>query len=314
MTKLISILLFTLLTNFTHAQSPNFFSDGSRWVYHNYETSEPGQYFVHSSDEQDIILGDTVIGELTYFKLYRTFYNTTVVYLTYPMPPVILHSYDSIGPTFLRYDTLLNRVYHLPAIDSAERLIYDFKLEVGDSTPMQFDYWLPTVIDSIDTITVFGVPVKRFFLDIGIQDFPRPNFIIEGIGGSNGLFQFLPEFYSLSGETYMTHFNCFQYGDSIFSPDHTDCPFINFISDTKQPQYDHTLNVSPNPTHDLFTVSISEELLNSTFTITDCLGRVIQSFQLIDINSTAQLNTPGIYFWRVVKDGRLMKSGKVICE
>ncbi len=312
MNKAIAFLLFILLTNFCNAQSANFFADGSRWVYHNYETSEIGQQFVHSSDEQDIIHGDTVIDGLTYFKLYRTFYNTTIVYQVSPIPPLTLHSYDSIGPTFLRYDTLLERVYHLAAIDSMERLIYDFNLQVGDATPMQYDDDLTTVIDSIDTITVFGVPTKRFFLNI--EDFQKRNFIIEGIGGSNGLFKLQPEYGWLSGEIYMTHFNCFQSGDSIFSPDNSDCPFINFISDTKQPQNEYTLIVSPNPTQSLFTVNISEELLNSTFTITDCLGRVNQSFPLTEINSTAQLNASGIYIWRVVKDGRLLKTGKVICE
>ncbi|MFZ1679202.1 MAG: T9SS type A sorting domain-containing protein [Saprospiraceae bacterium] len=308
MNKAIAILLFILLSNFTHGQSANFFADGSRWVYYNYETYEPGMNVLHSSDEQIFIHGDTIIDGVTYFKLYTTFH--------YEVEELYHHqtsySYDSVGPTFLRYDTLLKRVYHLPAIDSSERLIYNFNLQVGDATPMQYDDDLTTVIDSIDTITVFGVPAKRFFLNI--EDFPRRNFIIEGIGGSNGLLQFQPEYAYLGGGFYMTHFNCFQYGDSIFSPDNSDCPFINFISDTYQPQYDHTLNVSPNPTQGFFALTISEELLNSTFTITDCLGRVIQSFPLQEINSTSQLNSSGIYFWRVVKDGRLIKSGKLICE
>ncbi|HZV69532.1 MAG TPA: T9SS type A sorting domain-containing protein [Saprospiraceae bacterium] len=314
MHKGIAILLFILLTNFSHAQSANFLADGSRWVYHTQETSEPGQEFVHSSDEQYIIHGDTIIDGLTYFKLYSTFHNRRVAHLSYPMPPLTFHYYDSVGPAFLRYDTLLNRVYHLPGIDSTERLIYDFNLQIGDTTPLQSPNFEITVIASIDTITVFGVPAKRFVLDIGDSGVDWFNYIIEGIGGSNGLLKFQPEFGSLSGGAYITHLNCFQTGDSIFSPENLDCPFIDFISGTKQPQNDYTLTVSPNPTQGLFTLNISEELLNATFTITDCVGRVIQSFKLTDLNFTAQLNSPGIYFWSVVKDGRLVETGKVICE
>ncbi|MGB4849269.1 MAG: T9SS type A sorting domain-containing protein [Saprospiraceae bacterium] len=310
MNKAIAILLFILLSNFTHGQSANFFADGSRWVYYNYETYEPGMNVLHSSDEQIFIHGDTIIDGVTYFKLYTTFH--------YEVEELYHHqtsySYDSVGPTFLRYDTLLKRVYHLPAIDSTERLIYDFNLQVGDTIPFQFPYFEAKVIGSIDTISVFGVQAKRFFLDFGDIGFYQFNFIIEGIGGSNGLLQFQPEYPYLGGGFYMTHFNCFQSGDSIFSPENLDCPFIDFVSGIKQPQNENTLTVSPNPTQVFFALTISEELLNSTFTITDCLGRVIQSFPLQEINSTSQLNSSGIYFWRVVKDGRLVKTGKVICE
>ncbi|MBK9984099.1 MAG: hypothetical protein IPP15_17310 [Saprospiraceae bacterium] len=73
MKKAIAFLLFILLTKFRSRTVSEFLRRWLRWVITTMETSEIGQYFVHSSDEQDIIHGDTVIDGLTYFKLYRTF-------------------------------------------------------------------------------------------------------------------------------------------------------------------------------------------------------------------------------------------------
>lgn len=309
MYKIIAITLFHLLTNSCHAQLANFFADGSRWVYHTYESSEPGQEFDHFSDEQNIIHGDTVINGLRYYKLYSTFHNTLVVNI---FPPLMIDSYDSIGPTFLRYDTLQHSVYYLPAIDSTERLIYNFNLVVGDTTPMQSPAY-PTIITSIDTVTLFGVALRRFFVGAANPPWPETrNVIIEGIGGSNGLTYYQPEWDVVSGGYYGTRFVCFQYGDSIYSPFDGTCPFIDFISASNSIRDEFSLTIGPNPTTNIFFISISEELLHSTFTIVDYIGRVIQSFKLTELNSTAQLNIPSIYFWNVVKDGRLVNMGKLI--
>ena len=153
MHKLITISLFLLAGNLGHAQTPNFFVDGARWVYETNTDSEPGDVWDTSSEVQIVIYGDTVFSGHTYQKLFTTVHRTVYVF----HPPTYYHYYDSIGPTFLRYDTVLSRVYYLPAIDSTERRIYDFDLQVGDTTPMQTEYFPFTTIRLIDTVTVFGV-------------------------------------------------------------------------------------------------------------------------------------------------------------
>jgi hypothetical protein len=314
MQNLITIFLL-LVGTLCHAQTPNFFADGARWVYSTGEGSEPGQVWNTSSEEQTIIHGDTAISGLTYSKLYTT--RHTIVEIFNPMPPhpQYYHYYNSTGPAFLRYDTVLNRVYYLPSIDSTERLIYDFTLQVGDATPMQAEYFPFTTIRLIDTVTVFGVPLRRFFLTDDTQlTAEGRNFILEGIGGSNGLTFYQPEATLLSGGIPMTVINCFQYQDSIYAPYGGECPFIDFISTVDPIEEDHTLTVSPNPTQGSFTMIISEDLLNTTCTIVNSVGQVIQTFKLMELHTSAQLNTPGIYFWRVEQDGRLLKTGKLICE
>jgi hypothetical protein len=310
MNKIFTTLLLLLLSFFTNAQVANFFADGSRWVYGTYETWEPNMSFSRSSAEQIIIHGDTVIDGITYFKLYTTFRNTVTVHVQHNQT---FTSYDSVGPTFLRYDTLSNRVYHLPEVDSLERLIYDFNLQVGDTVPLQMVYgrYIP-VIDSIDTITVFGVPAKRFFLDIGLEDLGRQNFIIEGMGGSNGLLHFLPEYVVVSGGIDMTHFNCFQYGDSIYSPENLECPFIDYISAIPGVYQEPLVTISPNPTHEFFMITIEPELFDSRFDLFDFSGRIVQTFTLTEETTFGKIKFPGVYFWRVEQDGRLIKTGKLI--
>ncbi|MEP6794842.1 MAG: T9SS type A sorting domain-containing protein [Saprospiraceae bacterium] len=309
MREILTTLIILSCLNLTNGQTANFFADGSRWVYLTYESSEPDQKQIHSSDEQDIIHGDTVISGLTYFKLYRTLHHTVTVFdHDYDL------GYDSIGPSFLRYDLMDKRVYYLPHIDSTERLIYDFNLQVGEMVPMQGDYPM-TVVDSIDSISIFGVAAKRFFLSIEPNlDITPYDYIIEGLGGSNGLTSFQPEFPVLGGGVYMTRFQCFQFMDSIYSPANEDCPFLDFISSEIPVHEDYKVTVSPNPSTDYFTISIDKTLLGSTLTIFDVVGRVGQTILLDELQKDIVPTASGIYFWRLTQKGLLIKTGRVIMQ
>jgi hypothetical protein len=310
----ILFLLFTLLPMpfSVNAQSPNFFADGSRWVYHTWQNSEPGQETVFDIDEQYIIHGDTIIDSLLYAKLYTTIHHTLLV-LSPPPHDYIYHTYDSSGPTFLRYDTLLKKVFYLPGIDSTERLIYDFNLQVGDTLPMKSTEDRFVTIDSIDTISLFGTQVKRFIPGSDWYWDPAFNYILEGMGGSNGLYYFRPQYASLSGGTEHTWLVCFQYGDQVYSQQ-GECPFIDFVSAVRPVVAQPQLSVGPNPTHGEFLISIGYELLNATFILTDYSGRVVNSFSLNELTNTSQVHLPGLYFWRIEQGGNLVSTGKLVVQ
>ena len=316
MNKILIILPFLLPTIIIKGQTPSFFTDGSRWVHHTHESWEPGQQLLHNTEEQNIIHGDTVIAGVTYQKLYTTYHYILVINLEYPHPHTIYqHSYDSIGPSFVRHDTLANRVFFLPAVDSTERLIYDFTLEVGDTTPMQAEIFSTSIIGKIDTVSLFGGSLKRFFVIDAIYGMiDQQNYILEGIGGSNGLTFFRPEIPTLGGGVFLTNLICFQYQDNTYAPWDGECPFIDFINATHDAREGFTLTVGPNPTRSELAITISDELFNSTFMLVDILGRVIQSKKLHDVLTTVYLTSPGIYFWHVMKDGHSFRTGKVVCE
>ncbi|MDQ3015935.1 MAG: hypothetical protein M3R25_04325 [Bacteroidota bacterium] len=61
MREVVTMLILFSLVHLANGQTANIFADGSRWVYHTYESQEPDQKQIHSSGEQDIIHGDTII-------------------------------------------------------------------------------------------------------------------------------------------------------------------------------------------------------------------------------------------------------------
>jgi hypothetical protein len=292
------------------AQAPNFFVDGARWVYYTWQNSEPGQETVFWIDEQNIIHGDTIIDSLLYLKLYTTTHHTLHILGAFPPHQEYYHTYDSTGPTFIRYDTLLRKVFYLPDVDSTERLIYDFNLQVGDTLPMRSTEDLFVTIDSIDTISVFGIQVRRFFPGSHWYWDPWFNYILEGIGGSNGLFYFRPYYGSLSGGTEHTWFVCFQYADQILSQQ-GECPFIDLVA-VKPIEKQPVITIGPNPAHGEVTITIQPELLGATLVMSDYLGRKIHSVVLQDLHTSLPAVIPGLNVWHVINRGRLIKSGRLV--
>jgi len=316
MIKLLLLPVLFSLASFARAQAPSFFKEGSRWVYSTTESFEPGQQFHHSWMEQNIIHGDTLMDGVLYQKLYTTFHFTTTAYMPAPFPPVISNSQDIVGPTFIRHDTFENKVYYRPGVDSTERIIYDFNLQVGDMTPMQSPIFeLAGVIDSIENGSLFGSPVKKFYpAGIGGDPFYQENYILEGVGGSNGLTYFQPVLLLVSGGIYTTSLTCFQSGDHIYSPSNSDCPFLEYVSTDQAISEAPAVSIAPNPTQGVFSLFVSEGLRNANFVVTDCLGRQVQSSILTEPSLAGQLPAPGMYFWVIEKDGRRIKTGKLICE
>ncbi len=171
------------------------------------------------------------------------------------------------------------------------------------------------VVDSIENGSFFGASAKKFYTS-GNGGVPvyEENYILEGMGGSNGLTYFQPTFLLVSGGIYTTSLLCFQSGDSIYSPTNSDCPFLDYVSTVNDLSEEHIVSVAPNPTRGAFTVFVSEVLRNATFIVTDCYGRKVQSAILIEQASDGHLPHTGIYFWFLEKDGRLIRTGKLVCE
>lgn len=312
--RLLLPILFSL-PGITFAQAPDYFVDGSRWVYQTSESWETGQTFQRNQTEQYIIHGDTLIGNVVYRKLFTTIHATTTVYLPPPQAPNFLYSQDSLGPAFIRFDPVQNKVYYLPDTDSTERVIYDFNLQVGDLLPMQPLIFTPGRVDSIQTVSLFGKSVKKFYTSSNRSD-PgyAHNYILEGLGGSNGLTLNQPVGWVVSGGLFSTSLLCFQSGDSTYTTTQGDCPFLEFIS-TKDALKDAVqVLISPNPTQGAFTVLVDEGLQHARFRIMDCTGKPLQSRELSEQTTPGQLPSPGIYFWTLEQQGQILRTGKLICH
>jgi hypothetical protein len=313
MPKLLLLLLTFSLPQLASGQAPNFFVDGSRWVYNTSESWEPNQPSTNAYTEQNMIQGDTLINGVVYGKLYTIYQSSTTIYLPWPQPPVTTTSQGQAGPSFIRFDSVQNKVFFLPNVDSTEFVIYDFNLQVGDLTPMQPSIFQAGMVDSIENVSLFGSTLKKFYTT-GPEAVYEQNYILEGIGGSNGLTYFQPMYLVVSGGIFTTQLVCFQNGDNTYAPLTGECPLLELVSTKDKADESLTVLVSPNPTQGDFSVSVAEELLGANFMVTDCLGRRVQSSFLGEQVSFASLPTPGIYFWQIEKQGRLVGSGKIVVK
>ena len=314
MYKAIVILLFLFLApTLTKGQYLPIVEEGKFWIYLSHIDED------HPSPTYGFAItleGDTIINALSYKKAYQIMLKG---YHNCQFPPCFQFDlpYQPLGKqlvAFIREDTVSKKVYNLPAFpygfcDTIDHLIFDFALGVGDAINDclyefigAFPYY-PLgplgIVDSIRVVPRFGKNRNTIFTT-GIARYGGLGFywqilILEGVGLENyGIFHepliYLVDFCEGGTEA------C----DLILSN--------NTIENESE------VNVFPNPTQGLFTVAISAELLNATCTIVNSLGQVTQTFTLKELNSSGQLNSPGLYFWRVEKGGHLIRTGKVICN
>lgn len=315
MLKLLPISILLCIPQLSQGQTPDFFVEGSRWLYQSTESWEPGQQFSSSSLEQYQIRGDTTIGGILYQKIYSRINYSTTVFPPFPQQPITTETQAQFGPSFIRLDAPQNKVYYRPNVDSMERIIYDFNLQAGNDLPMQSDIFTGGTIDSIENVSLFGIPVKKFYTTAyGTNASYNENYILEGMGGSNGLTYFQPVVQVVSGGIFSTNLVCFQSGDSIYAPLNGECPFLETVSTKDAGKAVPNVVVSPNPTSGAFTVVLEEALPDARFKITDCWGRIIQSSSWTGQTVYGRLPAPGLYFWHLEEDGRMVRTGKLLCR
>lgn len=263
-----TICLILFSNRVVQAQSPYFLTDGAKWMYYSWETTEPGMNLVRYILEEDLIAGDTTLNSILYKKLnIRRQVENHVIPLG-----TSYYTYDILPQCYLRHDTLSRKMYLYSDTSASEILIWDFSLSGGDTIPLMSmtcgNRW---VVDSIQPIILFGQTTNQFFLD---DPFCAPgqfdNYMIEGIGSVNGLTFFNPIFPSVSGGLFLTRLECFESGDSVFTPSGWgSCPF--FTSTNEDFANDFFVSVFPNPFSTGFYVQAKNlsPLINSEIQIFD---------------------------------------------
>ena len=313
MKKLLLIPIAVLLFKTSTSQTANFFVDGSIWTYYTSESYEPGMCTTQSILEKDSIQGDTLINSLIYKKLFVTSQVTIQLY-----PPCWFGGGPQPVTTsekHIRFDSLTKRVYMVNDTGTfyPELLIYDFNLLPGDTTPMGSYPFASafSVIDSIDTILIFGIPVRKFYL----PNYALGNYIIEGIGGSNGLTYFNPKEMVLSGGIFMTELLCFQSGDSIY-PSNSNCPQFIPVGVSEIYEQEHSINIWPNPFTSQTTIGFSKEQKNTIIRIRDVMGKEVNSLNFSGQQLSIERGelSVGIYFIQVTDEKKNIVNRKIIIE
>jgi hypothetical protein len=120
---------------------------------------------------------DTLIGSLVYKKVYSMSDDSL---------------FSNSKPLFIREDTIAKKVFVLSADSTSERLLYDFSMQVGDSTYLSFKYPSPFGfgngyyhVDSVSTINTLAGIRNVFYLTSYVNQITTfPVYQLEWIEGA----------------------------------------------------------------------------------------------------------------------------------
>lgn len=236
--------------------------------------------------------GDTIINN----KSYKVIYSSRDS----------LMQYWTKDNSFIRVDSI-KKVYQYDS--EAEKLIYDFSLQLGDSIEVGSQGFYAKV-DSTDSILINGQYRKRIIFDPWFNEF-----WIEGIGSSSSPFNpFVNKFVSdISFELL-----CVKDNDTLLyqNPIHDNCywGFIDGVHEIDN-QKDYKIIIYPMPIHTSATIINENTSKPWTAKIINNLGQVIANYFVRDnsfIFSTEDIN-PGLYFLIVISDNRII-TNKIIIE
>ncbi len=243
--------------------------------------------------------GDTIISNQTYHKL-----NT---------PFVRSFSTGICGGSLIGYkgairqDTAARKIFFVPPSDSTEQLLYDFNMQVGDTIHGYLDYFgLPSTIQFIDSILIGSTFRKRWNLSCyGIQ-------IIEGIGNTYGLIEYLPGCAMDFPDYTLT---CFSQNEEPLYPDMTsNCELITSVKSVSAKIIVSTL--FPNPFNSTATLSLSSDFEKAELKIYNALGKQVRQQNINSLSMTINRDklSNGVYFYQVINDSRQVTSGKFTIE
>ncbi len=256
-----------------------------------------------------VLDGDTIIGQYTYHKL-------SIPYDTSWSPetncPPFFFPIGYIGG--IRQDTVSRKVFFIDFSHSAEELLYDFTLQVGDSVKGLLASFPCAIVSEIDSVLCSDGWRKRWKYDSG-------NFTeaIEGIGTMNGLIETVCIILGGHGSTVQ----CFsQNGQTIYPDSSYHCNIIDGVIEFQSSTAgsDFQIQIIPNPASSELTIS-SKQYAIDQIEIYNILGEQIysavvanrQPLTVLPITIGSELFPSGIYFVKAVAGEKVLFS-KVVKE
>lgn len=224
-----------------------------------------------------VLSGDTVIGSQTYHRLMIPYveYNSTGGCSQYHFP-----GYRGA----VREDSLESKVYFVPPSDTAEQLLYDFTMEVGDTVKGYLSTFLPgpdTVVQ-IDSVRV-GQSYRKSWLVNSCYNIT----FIEGIGSSYGLLEPSP---GCATDLPVYSLNCFrQNGQTLFPDTNSECQLIDVVPPAGR--ISAPVCVFPNPSSGGFTVDVRNCTNAEAVRITNLTGQTVYQKT---IDGKERMNIPGL--------------------
>ncbi len=242
------------------------------------------------------IEGDSIVDSISYSKIWVSF--------------------DSL--TTMTFQGLLREesdvVYYIPP-GLSEGILYDFNLEIGDTTNVKNIFCgneeIPITVINIDTVEYFGISRKRWQLDSygGSEEF-----WVEGIGSLNGPL-YTKYWYCIVCPVW--ELLCFHNNDTLeyIMPYETDC-YQNTVG-VNENDNKNDFSIRPNPVKKGNLIYIETNSVPNSICIFNSSGLLVKRLNQfrdkiirIETNDFKQ----GIYFIRITTTGNKIKTQKILIE
>lgn len=307
------LIVFFFLTMNCLAQTPDYFGQNQKWV---------GGFFQYQdnnfSEENEgwsyFVVGDTVVNSITYNKIYKNGWYT----LYWGSQLINAYSYDSTLAFLLRQQG--HKIYYYDYGFQADTLWVDYGLQIGDTIQGKMAGSFTAYVDSIDTLTLYGEPHRRLFLNQfsgGTGNVPQ---LIEGIGYFNDNNSNSGSFSHLSPDGFGVGYklSCYAKNDStVYSRISQPCTFNSYIEGLSVDEKELAkIQLFPNPSADRVNIESSEPI--EKVIIYALNGKEIQQMPFLSKSAGSicvdELK-PGIYICKIVSiNGRSFVEKLIIGE
>jgi hypothetical protein len=249
--------------------------------------------------------GDTIINSITYHKIQQQ--GQAFLMKKDYLDPFPTCTYQIIGNFnnyigAIREDVAQKKVYIFRNTDSAEVLLYDFNLNVGDTIKGYFSeqYYDGIIVSAIDSTLIGAQYRKTWIIDPycgwGTGDKRYSPQIIEGIGCTYGLLE-LP----CIEENTRKHLTCFSHRNQTLYPTYdatSACTLLTSINEKEG--IENILSIFPNPSSGKFQLTLSNSK-SGTIEVMDVLGNKILRSEIKNETTEVDLSDhqSGIYFVRI---------------
>jgi len=255
------------------------------------------------------IAEDTIIGYQIYKKLISAYDS-------------LADGYKTIG--YLREDRIAKKVYFKPKSQN-EFLLYDFDVIPNDTIKITnpgsgSSLVYINVVLSVDSILIDNEAHKRITLNSRLAGITQGNAFdnqiwIEGIGGTKGL---LTSYSPMMTGGEINNLLCFSKNDALIFKNEV-YGFDNCFYWEKNTGIDELKGSSdplvfPNPTNDLFYFKSNLLPAACMVEILDITGTVIFNAEVDANRNSVNIGelSGGLYIFRLIYKGKLLKSGKIV--
>ncbi|MGZ3863590.1 MAG: T9SS type A sorting domain-containing protein [Bacteroidia bacterium] len=223
------------------------------------------------------IEGDTIISGKIYHKMIRKsqgHYVTASFYcIASPLPPF----YQGYAGA-IRQDTALRKIYFRRPNETADSLLYDFSLNIGDTLKNYILHLcpVPMVVSNIDSVLI-GTKYRRRLIVSDNSCSVLNAEIIEGIGSTTGLLEYMDN--TGGGGEPIGKLYCFSQNNQTLYPIYdpsSGCAMPLVIANISQLE---KLNISPNPGTGVFIIEPETENKRE-LTVFDVNGKLILKIKI----------------------------------